>query len=213
MSVRPSMRCALPSTCSGDMNDGVPLRMPISDDCAWPVMASPKSTSTGPRSRVRMMFAGLDVAMDDRALVGVGQGLGHAGDNLRRFPPGHRPTLHPLVQRLAIEQVRDDEAPSVLDADVEDRQDAAMTEPGEVARLAHEDVQVGGLHRGKGYLDGHLPLQVRVVARVNGAESPGPADAAHLVAPELHRLAADGGIATDRIGRRQLRRRVVDEIR
>ena len=173
MSVRPSMRCAWPSTCSGDMNDGVPLtdaelrRLRLAGD------GEPEVDQH--RSAVARQddVPGLDVAMDDRALVGVGQGLGDAGDDLRRLPPGHRPALHPLVQRLAIEQVRDDEAPAVLDADVEDRQDAAMTEPGEVARLAHEDVRGRRPDRGKRHLDGHFPLQVRVVARVDGAESPG----------------------------------------
>ena len=83
---------------------------------------------------------GLDVAMQDPALVRTVQGEGDGADNAQAFLEGHdlallRQPLEPLVERLSLDQVhRDVKHPQILPAGI-DLDDAGMVEAGDGACL------------------------------------------------------------------------------
>jgi hypothetical protein len=113
----------------------------------------------------------------------------------------------PPIERITLEQVRDDEALAVLDADVEHREDAAMTELGQVACFTQERVGVALIDLDERHLDRHFALEERVVAGVDGGVPSLPAQASPLVPPEGPRLVGRDRLHGDRVGGRQLARR------
>ena len=90
---------------------------------------------------------GLHVAMDDAALVGVGERRGHLHGDRERL--GDRQAAlqgDPLVQVASVDELADDERPPVGLAAVDDRDDPGVREQRERARLALEAVdRVGRL--------------------------------------------------------------------
>ena len=187
MSVRPSIRCAAPATCSGAMYAGVPETTPSSEPPA-PASSrpSPKSTRTGPRSGVRMMFAGLTSrwtmsrawawARASATAAAIRAASGQAG----------RLSLSHSAEVGAVEEIRDDVDLPLVQADVVDRHDAGVAQPGEPAGLLEESLGLGVRHVGAAAedLDGHGPVELRVVAEVHRAEAAGSQGAPHLVAAE-----------------------------
>ena len=64
--------------------------------------------------------------------VGVMQCVGDRGDQFRRIPERRASLLHPDRQVAAFDELRHDEAESVLGAtDVKDRHNMGMVQPGE----------------------------------------------------------------------------------
>ena len=190
MSVRPSMRWAVPVACSGDM-----YRRGAGDE---PLLAAarlassrarPKSTSTGVRSAVRMMFAGLTsrwtmsrawawarasaTAATIRAASGqagrlvlqpAGRGRGRRGNRrrCRRAPRARR--------RRGPPRCRGGAAGRACRASCSARSGSAP--------LAGSAVQ---------HLDGHGPVELAIVAEVHRAEAAGPQQTPHLIAAERRR--------------------------
>src|SRR5262249_51808266 len=74
----------------------------------------------------------------------------------------------------------------VLQADVVDRDDAGMAEPGEAAGLLEESLGCRALlvEAAAKNLDGHGPVELRVVAEVHRAEPAGSQRLPHLIAAE-----------------------------
>ena len=135
---------------------------------------------------------GLDVPVDQPSGVGVMQGVGDGGDQLRRIPEGRSSLSHPDRQVAAFDELRHDEAESVLRAThVEDRHDVGMVQPGEDPGFNEKRLDilgVGDSFRVR-HLDGDRAVEVIVVSKIDPSE---PA----LTEPTDDPVAADlGGIA------------------
>ena len=188
MSVRPSMRCAVPATCSGAM-----YARGAGDD-AQLAAARPRLVEAEPevhedRAAVRREddVRRLDVAVDDEPGVGVGQGIGHGGRDAGRLRPGSGGCRFSHSAEVgAVEIIRDDVHLPLVQADVVDRHDAGVAQPGEPAGLLEESLGLGVRHVGAAAqdLDGHGPVELRVVAEVHRAEAAGSQGVPHLVAAE-----------------------------
>ena len=193
MSVRPSMRCARPSTCSGDMNAGVPKRSPSSEPAPASVMASPKSTSTGPRSLVRMTLAGLTSRWTTARSCAWPSASATLATSLGHFAP----------MRVSAFSTSVEGAPSSRSETMKHSPSSTPTSktvrmPGwlSLARLRASRRNRSascGLHLCERDLDGDFALQLRVVAGVDSAEASFAADATHLVAAERQRWHGNGG--------------------
>src|SRR5207247_831544 len=68
----------------------------------------------------------LDVAVDDAVAVGVVQGVGDPGDQLRRLAEAQPAALEPLGQADPAHQLRDDVERLAVAADVVDGDDAGV---------------------------------------------------------------------------------------
>ena len=120
----------------------------------------------------------LHVAMDDAGAVRGAERVGdlhaHADNRLHRQRPGRQ---H-FEQRQAAQQFHHDIRP-VLGlrrlADVVDRADVRMIQPGERVRFALETQQVlfGGRQRGRQQLQGDIPPQLQIVRLVHLAHAAG----------------------------------------
>ena len=97
-----------------------------------------------------------------------------------RLLSSHRPRSGP--SRI----IRDDVDLPVVQADVVDRHDAGMAQLGEPAGLLEKSLGLGLRHVGAAAkdLDGHGPVELRVVAEVHRAEAAGSQGVPHLVAAE-----------------------------
>ena len=181
------MRCAVPATCSGAMYAGVPEMTPSSPPpAAVSSSPSPKSTRTGPRSGVRMMFAGLTSRWTvSRACAWASASAKAAAMRAASCQLGDV-VFQPLREVRAIEIIRDDVHLPLVQADVVDRHDAGVAQPCEPAGLLEEALGLGVRHVGAAAedLDGHGPVELRVVAEVHRAEAAGSQDVPHLVAAE-----------------------------
>ena len=164
MSVRPSMRWAVPAACSGDMYHGVPETMPFSPPPAWASSrARPKSTSTGAAVGGEDDVRRLDVAVDDEPGVGVGQGVGHGGRDPGRLRPGRAVVPQPPAEVGAVEVIGDDVHLPLLHADVVDRHDAGVAQLGEPSAPPAGTVRLRPAARGRSgvqHLDGHGPVEL-----------------------------------------------------
>ena len=89
----------------------------------------------------------LDVAVDDEPGVGVGQGVGHGGRDPGRLRPGRAVVPQPPAEVGAVEVSRRRCKPALLHADVVDRHDAGVAQPGEPAGLLEELLGLGRRHR------------------------------------------------------------------
>ncbi len=128
----------------------------------------------------------LDIAVEDEPGVGVGQRIGQSRRDPGRLRPVRAVIPQPPAEIGAFEEVRDDVDLSPVQADVVDRHDAGVAQPREPAGLLEEPLCLGLRHLGAAAedLDGHGPVELRVVAQVHRAEAAGPQDVAHLVTAE-----------------------------
>ncbi len=139
MSLRAS--ASPPSSCSGAMYWNVPRIVPrevsgwlccsavgmlvaCETACLSGVasFARPKSRSFAPVF-VSMTFAGLEVAVDEAALVRGVEGVGDLDADAQRLLGRQRPLPRPLGQRLALEELHDEVLDARLVADVVERAD------------------------------------------------------------------------------------------
>ncbi len=150
------------------------------------VEAEPEVHEDGAAVRREDDVRRLDVAVDDEPGVGVGQGVGHGRRDPGRLRPGRAVIPQPPAEVGAVEEIRDDVDLSPVQADVMDRHDAGVAQLGEPARLLEELLRLGLRHFGAASedLDGHGPVELRVVAEVHRAEAAGPQGVPHLVAAE-----------------------------
>ncbi len=88
---------------------------------------------------------GLDVPVDQPPSVGVMQGVGNRGDQLRRIPERRASLTHPDGQVAAFDELRHDEAETVFRAtDIEDRHDIGMVQPGEDPGFSQKRLDILG---------------------------------------------------------------------
>ena len=173
------------------------------------VEAEPEVDEDGAAIRREDDVRRLDVAVDDEPGVGVGQGVGHGGRDPGRLRPGRAVVLQPSAEVGAFEEIRDDVNLPPVQADVVDRHDAGVAQLREPAGLLEESLRLGLRHLGAAAedLDGHGPVELRVVAEVNRAEAAGSQGVPHLVAAE------GGGRGRGVPLRRRLGRRTRREVR
>src|SRR5207245_2407316 len=95
----------------------------------------------GVASLVDHDVAGLDVAMNEAALMGMVQRLGHTRDQLGGLRKGRPDLRDPGPQIASLNELVDDVAVAIRRAaNVENRHDAAMVEAGKVLRFGQERV-------------------------------------------------------------------------
>ena len=109
--------------------------------------------------------------MDDPLRVRGLERLGDSDPEVQHLLPGQPPRVQQLAQRLALEQLHHDEGPAGVVADVVDRADVRVVEPGGDARLALEPLERPGLGEQvrREHLDRHRALQTQVLGPVDGA--------------------------------------------
>ena len=116
---------------------------------------------------------GLDVAVDQSPGVGVMQGVGDGGDQLRGLPERRSSLPDPGRQVAAFHELGHDEAESVVRAaDVEDRHDPGMVEPGQRPGFREKRLDILGTTDAfrPRHLDGDWPVEVVVAGQVDPAE-------------------------------------------
>ena len=164
--------------CSGDMYAGVPNTMPI---CVAPVVELFAAFFAMPKSRT---FARSPIAiagsLDHPELVRGPECVGDLAADLHRRRRGQRPgPLEALAQRLAVEQLHEDEGravgPRVRAVDLArlvDGDDAGVNDPRERARLADEAAHDLGVR----VVLGQQELDREVAAEVHIARDPDDAE-------------------------------------
>ena len=153
----------------------------------------PEVREVGAALGVEQHVAGLDVAVHHPAAVHVGERVGERGAQRDDVDDRQRPRTDPLRQRVALDELHDEVGAAVLVADVVDRHEPGVREPGEgedlapvAGLLALLDVAdllrgVGGIARGRvlrddraggvEHLDGHVAAEELVAGpeHVRGA--------------------------------------------
>ncbi len=129
---------------------------------------------------------GLEVAVHDAARVRGGDAAGELQRPAERGR-GRRPAgAQPVAQRLAFEQLADQERRALVAAEVVDGEDVGVVERRRGARLALEPLQPLGVprHLRRQHLDRHLPPQPPVARPVDLPHPPGPERRQDLVGTE-----------------------------
>ena len=121
---------------------------------------------------------GLQVAVEDAARMGRLDGLGHLRQDRRPLARVHRPACQTAGQRRPLDILHRVEGVAVEVADLEDRDDPRMVEPGGGLRLAAEAGQIG--LRGELAAKEHLHRDGAPQAPL-----PGPVDDPHAAAADL----------------------------
>jgi len=118
---------------------------------------------------------GLDVAVDDALGVSGGEPVRNCGADLGRPLPAHAGRRDRAAQALALEQLGDGEAGLAVAAEVVDREDVRVGEPGDRLRLALEALEPVGVlrHRLGQDLDRDLAVEPPVPRAVHLAHAPG----------------------------------------
>ena len=95
-------------------------------------------------------------------------------------------SVQPSAQVGAFEEIRDDVDLPPVQADVVDRHDAGMAQLREPAGFLEKSLRPGLRHLGAAAedLDGHGPVELRVLAEVNRSEAPASQGVPHPVAAE-----------------------------
>ena len=121
---------------------------------------------------------GLDVAVDDPLGVGRVEPVDDLDGQVQQPLHPHRAALDEVLERLALEQLHDDERLALVLPDLVNRADVGVVERGRRAGLAKEAVERGAVAGGLGRqeLQGDGPAEDAVV---------GPVDDAHAAATEL----------------------------
>ena len=114
--------------------------------------AMPKSSSFAPLF-VRMTFEGFEIAMDDAGRVRRGERAGHLDAVAERLIERQPAAREPARERLALEELHDQEVGAVLLADVEERADVRVTEARDDARLTRQALPRGQILRAAGRQD------------------------------------------------------------
>jgi len=116
---------------------------------------------------------GLDIAMDDPALVSRGESLGDLSAVFQRATRGDRALHQHRPQRVARDQFHDGEAKAAVLADIEDREDVRVRKRGHGTGLAFEPRErhriVGDL--GGQHLDRDLAAETRIACAIHLAHA------------------------------------------
>ena len=144
-----------PRACSGLMYCGVPATVPGS---VTVIASCPCALAVAARECLRQAeihdldaavardhhVGGLEVAMGDAGVVRGSEPGGHLHRQVEQPPGGHRAALHLITELLAFDQLGDDVADFVVDADVVDREDVGMIESAGGPGLFEEPVAAAG---------------------------------------------------------------------
>jgi hypothetical protein len=125
--------------------------------------------------------------VDQAVVVGGVEGVGDLADQVDRAAGVHRPVLQGLAQVGAVDQAHVDVEPAVDLAEVVDRDDVGLAQPGRDAGLAAEPA---GVLRVVGQdlreeLDGDVALVAGVVREVDLAHAAGAQQHLQPVVPEI----------------------------
>ena len=116
---------------------------------------------------------GLDVAVDDPALVRVVEGLRHLRADLENLEGLECLLLLDRAQRLALDVGHDEEEVALVVREVEDRNDAGVIELGDGARLAFEPLPLVSLEVPRGeHLDRDFPFENGVARQIHHSHAP-----------------------------------------
>ena len=176
-----------PRACSGDMYAAVPTTGPR-DTPSRVIVAVASADESGSISLRQAeiedldaaffrdeQIVGLDVPVNDAALVPGGKPAGNL-DRVFDRPSGcERAAVHLLAQRVPFEQLRDDERDALMNARVMDRDDIRVIQAGGGARLPFEaplPIRVARERR-RQHLDRHLPVQVWIPRPIHLAHRAG----------------------------------------
>jgi hypothetical protein len=138
----------------------------------------------------------LDVAVHDAGGVGLGEGVGHLGDDGRGVDGRQLPAPVELrPQRVAADQLHDDGLVAVVGDGVVDGDDRRVGQAGGGQGLAAEarDERVVGREVRVQQLDGHRPGQHLVGRLPDGGHAPGRDALAEAVAPAEQPARFQGG--------------------
>ena len=147
---------------------------------------------------------GLDVAVDDSAVVGAGQALGEREGDLYGLSPGEPLAGDPLAQGLALEQLGDGVGEIALAADVVEGEEAGVGEGGEGSCLALEAgdaVEVAGDGFGED-LEGDVASEAGVAGAVDLAHATRADRREDLVRPEARARGEQGPSRVNRAATR-----------
>ena len=141
-SLRPSTSRS-PADCSGLMNAGVPIAMPVAVRRALPSLiarAMPKSVTIGRLlARVEQDVVGLDVAMHDAVRVRVRERVAHFAQDAAHLGGIERAAIvNPLGERVAVDERHHEKDEPVLFVDAVDRDDARVRQLRRGLRLAEK---------------------------------------------------------------------------
>jgi hypothetical protein len=113
---------------------------------------------------------GLDVPVDDPALVRVLQGAAQLHSHLHDVEIAERLLAIVLAKGLALDVLGDEKRPVGLADHLVDREDVMMAQLGGCVSLAkHPIVDIRRLFH---HFDGHRPAHLQVVRQVDGSERP-----------------------------------------
>ena len=133
--------------------------------------------------------AGLDVAMDDAALVGEREPFRDGGGDSHRLRRGEAHRADEVAKIPSFEKLHRDERRVALAAHVVDRDDRRMADAARGTRFLHETrlVQVAVLRaaRERDRLDGHGAAERRILRAIDDAHGAAAEDVDHLEAPEI----------------------------
>jgi hypothetical protein len=125
-------------------------------------LAIPKSSTLG-HHRARLAgeedVVGLEVAVDDAALVGDRERRAHREGDVDDLGHGHRPALDPRAQRLAVEKLQRQEGQPVDLAHVEAIGDVGVLQARGDACFLDEARRDGGVAAEGQHLEGHALVE------------------------------------------------------
>ena len=191
-----------PATCRRPCRRRRPRRVSVRGTqraSSAPLGVSTASRARSPRAS-RSRFAdqdvrGLDVAMQHAGRVGRREAVGDAREELDDLPPSACAALRPVLERAAVDELRDDVLAAVVLADVVHREDVRMIQRRGHLRFALEappSRRVEHLARQK--LDAHVPIEPSVGRTVHDAHAAGTERALDAITTDRgpgHEIGAD----------------------
>ena len=128
------------------MKLGVPRTWPVTRQVTEPahLLGQAEVADLGMSVAVQQDVAGLEIAVDDAVLVGVGHGLGHLPDQLAGLPRRQRTMLDPIRQAAPFDVAHREVVLALVLPDLEDGHDARVVELGSRLGLPAEALDLLG---------------------------------------------------------------------
>ena len=175
-----------PRACSGLMYCGVPATVPgsVTVIASWPVRTGRRAGERLRQAEVHDLHAavardhhvgGLEVAVGDAGVVRGPEPGRHLHRQVEQPLGRHRASLDLVTELLAFDQLGDDVADFVVDADVVDREDVGMIESAGGPGLFEQSLAAGGIVGDlvAQDLERDFPSQARIPCAVDLAHAAG----------------------------------------